>query len=203
MLGTGEFVIRGIEASPARAGKVNLRLSMGGTVLAFAHLDVAGDKSRTEPPMSGSLHHEHRVVAAGSGTQGERLAGELDTGILAAGVFEAFVNVGVELVQKFEGVDDLSRTVKAQEPILDDGTIVRIAGQTVGDKFHLLTRVVLERVRTRIGFDKAIDGIIIVKINIDLAEETQFPGGLGESKDGDRITIDVAQPADIGAGLDL
>ena len=44
----GEFVIRGIEAEPACAGEVNLRPSMRGTVLAFAHLYVAGDKSRTE-----------------------------------------------------------------------------------------------------------------------------------------------------------
>ena len=94
MLGAGEFVIRGIEAAPARGGKVNFHPSMGGTVLAFARLYVADDNSRTEPPMPGSLHHEHRVVTAGPGTQRERLAGELNTGILAAGVFETFVKCG-------------------------------------------------------------------------------------------------------------
>jgi hypothetical protein len=61
----------------------------------------------------------------------------------------------------------------------------------------------LERVRTGIGFDKAIDGIVLVKINIDLAEETQFSRGFGESKDGDGITIDVAQPANVGLRLDF
>ena len=68
---------------------------------------------------------------------------------------------------------------------MDDGTVVRIAGQTVGNELHLLARVVLKRIRTRVGFDKAIDGIIIVKINIDLAEETQYPGRFGKIKDGD------------------
>src|SRR5258708_23474051 len=203
MLGAGEFVIRGIEAAPARAGDVNLRPSVGGTVLTFAHLYVAGDKSRTKPPMPGSLHHQHRVVPAGSSTQGERLAGELDTGILAAGGFEGFVNARVQLVQEVERINELGGAAKVEKPILHDRTVVRIAGQTGGDELHLLIRIVLERVRTGTGFDETIDGIIIVKINIDLAEKTQFSRGLAEDNDGAELTIDVAQQEKVGLGFDF
>jgi len=80
MLEANEFVVSGIEAAPARAGKVDLGPGVGGAVLAFPHLDVARDKSRAKAQMPGSLHHEHRVVAAGSGAPRERLAGELKPG---------------------------------------------------------------------------------------------------------------------------
>ena len=76
MLVAGGFVVRGIEPAPAHAGDVDLRPGVGGAVLAFAHSDVAGNKSRPKTPMAGGLHHEHREVAAGSGTQKERLGKE-------------------------------------------------------------------------------------------------------------------------------
>ena len=48
-----------------------------------------------------------------------------------------------------------------------------------------------------------IDGFIIVKVHVNLTHETQFLSGLGESKNNDGISIDVAQPAHVGLGLDL
>ena len=64
-------------------------------MLAFAHYDVACDKSRPKTPMPGGLHHEHRVVAAASGVPCECLAGELDTGLLASGILEGFVDARI------------------------------------------------------------------------------------------------------------
>ena len=82
------FVVRWIEAAPAHAGYVDLRPGVGGAVLPFTHLDIAGHKSRPKTPMPRGFHHEHRVVAAGPGAQSERLAGKLDSGLLATNVFE-------------------------------------------------------------------------------------------------------------------
>jgi len=45
MLGADAFVVRGIKAAPALAGDIDLSPGVGGAVLAFTHLDVAGDKS--------------------------------------------------------------------------------------------------------------------------------------------------------------
>src|SRR6266436_7471890 len=53
MLEPGEFVVSRIETSPARSGDVDLRPGMGGTVLAFAHHDIAGDKSRSKTQTPG------------------------------------------------------------------------------------------------------------------------------------------------------
>ena len=86
---------------------------------------------------------------------------------------------------------------------MQDVAVMRIAGKTVVDEFHLLVRGVLERVGTSVGFDEAIEGIIIVMVHIHLAEETQFLRWLGESENGDGIPVDVAQPAHVGLGLDL
>src|SRR6516165_2244860 len=59
MLEPGEFVVRRIETSPTRSGNIDLGPGMGGAVLAFAHYDIARDKSCRKTQMPGSLHHEH------------------------------------------------------------------------------------------------------------------------------------------------
>src|SRR5271167_1570508 len=88
MLGADGFVVGGIKAEPAPAGHIDFGPGVGGAVLAFTHLDIASDKSRPKTPMPRGFHHEHRIVSAGPGAQSERLAGKLDTGLLAANVFE-------------------------------------------------------------------------------------------------------------------
>ncbi len=203
MLEAGAFVVRGIEAAPALAGHVDLRPGVRGAVLAFTHSDVAGDKSRSETPMSRGFHHEDRVVAAGSGAQSERPAGELDAGFLAANVLEGFIDMRVQLVQEFGGVNQLAWPVKVQQPLLQGRAVMRIAGKAVLDDLHLLVCIVLERIGIGAGVDEAFDGFIIVKVDIHLTQETQFPPGLGESEDDDGIPIDVAQPSHVGFGLDL
>src|SRR5262249_49672326 len=110
-------------------GNVDFRPSMRGAVLTFAHLDVAGDESRPEPPMPRALHHEHREVAARSSTEHQRLVRQLDSGFLAPGIFERLMDVSIELVQKIEGANDLSGAVEVMQPILQLRTIVRIAGK--------------------------------------------------------------------------
>src|SRR6516225_3032206 len=91
MLETGEFVVSRVETSPTRSGDVNLRPGMSGPVLAFAHHNIAGDKSRPKTQMPGGLHHEHRIVAAGSGSQRDCLTRKLHARFFAPGVFERFV----------------------------------------------------------------------------------------------------------------
>src|SRR5208282_2161824 len=76
---------------------------------------------------------------------------------------------------------------------------MRIAGETVWNDLHLLVCCVLERVGSGVG----VDEFIIVKVHVHLTQETQFPSGLGESKNDDGISIDVAQPADVSLRLDL
>src|SRR5271157_296610 len=203
MLGAGEFVVRGIVAPPARAGNVDLGPGVGGTVLARAHLDVAGDKSRSKTPMPGSLHHEHGIVAARSGAQSERLAGKLDSGIMAGVVSESFVDAGVQLVQELGGVDEPAGAVKVQEPSLQGRAVVRITWETIWNDFHLLGRGVLEGIGLSERVDDAIDGRIIVKVDVHLTEETQFSRGLGKRDERDGIPVDVANPAHAGFGLDL
>src|SRR6516164_9755995 len=88
MLAANDLVVSRIKSVPARAGNVDFRPSMRGTVLAFAHLDVASDESRPEPPMPRAFHHEHREVAARSTTERQRLVRQLDSGFLAPGIFE-------------------------------------------------------------------------------------------------------------------
>src|SRR5262247_3956727 len=51
MLTANDLVVGRIKSVPARAGNVDFGPSMRGAVLTFAHLDVAGDESRPEPPM--------------------------------------------------------------------------------------------------------------------------------------------------------
>src|SRR5580692_12841852 len=80
---------------------------------------------------------------------------------------------------------------------------MRIAWKTVLDDLHLLVCCVLERIGIGVGLDETFDGFIIVKVYIHLTKETQFPSGLGESENDDGISIDVAQPAHVGLGLDL
>src|SRR5215469_6576221 len=82
MLASNDFVVGRIKSVPARAGNVDFRPSMRGAVLTFAHLDVASDESRPEPPMPRAFHHEHREVAARSTTEHQRLVRQLDSGFL-------------------------------------------------------------------------------------------------------------------------
>src|SRR6478735_12398595 len=69
MLAAGTLVVGGIEAVPARAGNVDFGPGMRGAMLALAHLDVAGDEARTEPPIPRGLHHQHREVTARSAAE--------------------------------------------------------------------------------------------------------------------------------------
>ena len=88
MLATNDFVVGRIKAVPTRARNVDFRPSMRGTVLTFAHLDVASDESRPEPPMPRAFHHEHREVAARSTAERQRLVRQLDSRLLASGILE-------------------------------------------------------------------------------------------------------------------
>src|SRR5262249_6032954 len=133
---TASDLVGRIKSVPARAGNVDFRPSMRGAVLTFAHLDVAGDESRPEPPMPRALHHEHREVAARSSTEHQRLVRQLDSGFLAPGIFERLMDVSIELVQKIEGANDLSGAVEVMQPILQLRTIVRIAGKAVHDQLR-------------------------------------------------------------------
>src|SRR5262245_61708975 len=136
MLAANDLVIGRIKSVPARARNVDFRPSMRGAVLTFAHLDVAGDESRPEPPMPRALHHEHREVAARSTAECQRLVRQLDSGLLAPGIFERLMDVSIELVQKIEGANDLSGAVEVMQPILQLRTIVRIAGKAVHDQLR-------------------------------------------------------------------
>ena len=107
MLGAGELVIRRIEPAPARTGEVNLRPSVGGSVLAYAHLYIAGNKSRTKPPMPGSLHHEHREISAGAGPQSNGLTRKLNTRFLPPNVLERLEDSRIQPVEQFESVNEL------------------------------------------------------------------------------------------------
>src|SRR5262245_65844032 len=88
MLAANDLVIGRIKSVPARARNVAFRPSMCGTVLTFAHLDVASDESCPKPPMPRAFPHERREVAARSTTACKRFARQLDAGLLARGIFE-------------------------------------------------------------------------------------------------------------------
>src|SRR5215831_16075089 len=88
MLAANDLVVGWIKSVPARAGNVDFRPSMRGAVLTFAHLDVASDESRPKPPMPRAFHHEHREIAARSTAERQRLVWQLDSGLLAPGIFE-------------------------------------------------------------------------------------------------------------------
>src|SRR5271157_1504378 len=109
----------------------------------------------------------------------------------------------VQLVQEFGSLNELTGPVKVQEPPLHGRTVMRIAGEAVLDDLHLLVCSVLERIGIGARVDKTFDGYIIVKVHINLTQETQFSTGFDESENGDGISIDVAQPAHVGFGLDL
>jgi hypothetical protein len=47
-------------------------------MLTFGHLDITGDKPRAESPISGSLHHKHREVAARPAAARKRLVRQLN-----------------------------------------------------------------------------------------------------------------------------
>src|SRR5262249_23799924 len=55
------------------------------------------------------------------------------------------MDVSIELVQKIEGINDLSGAVEVMQPILQPRAIIRIAGKAVHDQLHLLFRQILER----------------------------------------------------------
>jgi hypothetical protein len=88
MLAANDLVIGRIKSVPARARNVDFRPSMRGTVLTFAHLDVASDESCPKPPMPRAFHHEHGEVAARSTTECKRFVRQLNARLLAPGIFE-------------------------------------------------------------------------------------------------------------------
>src|SRR5262249_7781949 len=145
------------------------RPSMRGTVLTFAHLDVASDESCPEPPMPRAFHHEHREAAARSTTEHQRLVRQLDSGLLAPGIFERLMDVSIEAVQKVESADDLSGAVEVMQPVLQLRAIVRIAGKAIRYQFHLLFRQILERKLSGSRLDEAFDGIVVIKLYVHLA----------------------------------
>ena len=146
MFGPGKFMVGGIEAAPTRPWNIDLRPGMRGTVLALAHLDIPGDKSGPKTQVPDGLHHEDREIAARPRPQNNRLTGKLDTGFLSSDVFEGFEDLCVQLVQQVEGVDELTGGIEFGQPLLQAWTLIRIAGQTIGDEFDLLVGGVLERI---------------------------------------------------------
>src|SRR5271157_1806571 len=172
MLGADGLVVSGIKAEPTPAGDIDFGPGVGGAVLAFTHLDIASDKSCPKTPMARGFHHEHRIISTGPGTQKERLAGKLDPGLLAANVFEGFVDLRIQLVQEFGSPNELAGPVKVQEPLLHGRAIMRIAGETVLDDLHLLVCSVLEWIGIGAGVDEAFDWFIIVKVHINLTHKT-------------------------------
>src|SRR5262249_60175595 len=103
MLAANDLVVGRIKSVPARARNVDFRPSMRGTVLTFVHLDVASDESCPEPPMPRAFHHEHREVTARSTTEHQRLGRQLDSGPLAPGIFESFIDEHIQLMHKIKG----------------------------------------------------------------------------------------------------
>src|SRR5262249_59634252 len=87
----------------------------------------------------------------------QRLVRQLDSGLLAPGIFECLIDVSIELVQKIEGANYLSGAVEVMQPILQLRAIVRIAGKAVHDQLHLFFRQILEREFAGGWLDQAFD----------------------------------------------
>ena len=83
MFGACLLVLRRIKTPPPGAGKLNLRPSVRGTMLAFGHLDVAAHKPSSESPVASGLHHKDGVVVARTAAVGECFAGKLNPEIVA------------------------------------------------------------------------------------------------------------------------
>ena len=83
------------------------------------------------------------------------------------------MDVTIELVQKIEGVDDLSGPVEVMQPILQLRTIVRIAGKAVHDQLHLLFWQILERELAGVWLDQALDGVVVIKLHVHFACDTE------------------------------
>ncbi len=109
----------------------------------------------------------------------------------------------VQLAQEFGGIYESAWLVDAEEPLLHGRAIMWIAGETILDDFHLFVCSVLKRIAVGSGVNEAFDRIVIVKVYIDLTQETQLRSGLRKSENGDGISVDVTQPAHICFGLDL
>jgi hypothetical protein len=171
MLGADGFVVRGVKAEPAPAGDIDFGPGVSRTVLAFTHLDIPSDKSGPKPPVARGFHHEHRKIPARPSTQKKRPARKLDTGLLAANVFERLVNMRIQVAQEFRRLNELTWPVEIQEPVLHGRAVMGIAGETVLDDLNLLVGPVLERIAIGAGVDEACEGLIIVKVHINLTQE--------------------------------
>ena len=79
MFAANELIVCGIEAAPPGTGDVDLRPGVRGAMLTLSHLDITGDKPRAKSPISGSLHHKHREVAARAAAARKRLVRQLNT----------------------------------------------------------------------------------------------------------------------------
>lgn len=203
VLTVGEFVVGGVEAVPACAGEVDFGPGVGGAVLAGGHLDVAGDEAGAEAPVAGGFHHEDGIVAAGAGAEGEGFVGELDAGVVALGVFEGFVDVGVEVGKEVEGVDDLAGAVEGEQPVVDGRAVVGVAGEAVGDEGDLLIGRILEGEGAGGRVYQAFDGAVGAKLDVYFGVEQQAGGWLGEVDEGDGVALDVSQPPDGGGRFEL
>jgi len=119
---------------------------------------------------------------------------QLDPALLAVGVFEALKDVSVQIVQEIESADDLAGTIKVLQPFLQRRAVVRIAGKAIWNQLHLLFRRVLEREGARGRLDQAFDGIVVIKVYVHFAQDTQLLGRLRKRQNGDGVAVDVAQP---------
>ena len=112
------------------------------------------------------------------------------------------------LFRRSKVADDLAGTIEIVEPLLQGRGVVGIAGEAVRNQLHLLVRRVVEREQARRRLDEAFDRIVVVEIDVHLAQDAQRPRGLLEIDDRDGIAVDVAQPAqgrrrpDVEARLD-
>src|SRR5580704_14467242 len=109
----------------------------------------------------------------------------------------------VEIVQKIERVDDLTRLVKLLEPSMEHLAVVRIARQAIHHQVDVFFRRVLEWKRTGMWRDGPFVEAVVIKIDIYLALNAQLVGCRLESENGDGIIVGVAQPTHFCSGFDL
>src|ERR1700722_16556214 len=127
MFAANEFIVGGIVAAPPSTGNIDLGPGVGCAMLTLGHLDVSGDKPRTETPIAGGLHHQHREVTARSATEPERVVGQLNPERVAGIILERPIDVCVEIIEQIKSVDDLAGTVKFPQPCKKRRAVIWIA----------------------------------------------------------------------------
>ncbi len=140
-------------------------------------------------PVPSGLHHQHCEITAGSAAEPERVVRQLNPERLAGVVLERPVDVRVEIVQQIERVDDLAGGIKFTQPCEKSRAVIRIAGQAICHEIDMLFRLVLEWEGAGIGSDTPFDGVVVVKIDVNLAGDTKRVGGLLKGDNGDRVVV--------------